>query len=38
MNPHDLILAATALESGAAVVTFNARRFAAIPGLTVITP
>jgi tRNA(fMet)-specific endonuclease VapC len=38
ISPHDLILAATAIECGAAVVTFNARRFAAIPGLTVITP
>jgi predicted nucleic acid-binding protein len=38
MSPHDLILAATALECGAAVVTFNARRFAAVPGLTVLTP
>jgi tRNA(fMet)-specific endonuclease VapC len=35
---HDLILAATALESGATVVTFNARRFAAVPGLTVVAP
>jgi tRNA(fMet)-specific endonuclease VapC len=35
---HDLILAATALETGATVVTFNARRFAAIPGLTVVEP
>jgi predicted nucleic acid-binding protein len=38
MSPHDLILAATALECGATVVTFNARRFAAVPGLTVISP
>jgi tRNA(fMet)-specific endonuclease VapC len=38
MSPHDLILAATALECGAAVVTFNAKRFAAVPGLTVLTP
>jgi tRNA(fMet)-specific endonuclease VapC len=29
---HDLILAAMALESGATIVTFNARRFAAVPG------
>jgi predicted nucleic acid-binding protein len=35
---HDLILAATALEAGATVVTFNARRFAAVPGLTVVEP
>ena len=38
VSPHDLILAATALECGATVVTFNARRFAAVPGLTVISP
>ncbi|MGA3129213.1 MAG: PIN domain-containing protein [Terracidiphilus sp.] len=37
-SPHDLILAATALEYGAALVTFNAKRFAAVPGLTVLTP
>jgi tRNA(fMet)-specific endonuclease VapC len=35
---QDLILAATALESGATVVTMNARRFEAIPGLTVVAP
>jgi tRNA(fMet)-specific endonuclease VapC len=35
---HDLILAATALENGATIITFNARRFAAVPGLTVIEP
>lgn len=35
---HDLILAATALESGATIVTFNARRFATIPGLAVVEP
>jgi len=38
VSPYDLILAATALETGAAIVTFNAKRFAAIPGLTVLTP
>jgi predicted nucleic acid-binding protein len=38
MNPHDLMLAATARESGAAIVTFNTRRFAAVPGLTVLKP
>jgi predicted nucleic acid-binding protein len=38
MSPHDLILAATALECGATVVTCNVRRFAAVPGLTVISP
>jgi tRNA(fMet)-specific endonuclease VapC len=38
IGAEDLMLAATALESGAALVTFHARRFAAIPGLTVVTP
>ena len=38
VSPHDLMLAATALECGAAVVTFNARRFAGVPGLTVLKP
>jgi predicted nucleic acid-binding protein len=38
MSPHDLILAATAQELGAAIVTFNTQRFAAIPGLTVLKP
>jgi tRNA(fMet)-specific endonuclease VapC len=38
VSPYDLILAATALETGATIVTFNAKRFAAIPGLTVLTP
>ena len=38
ISTHDLILAATALNLGAAVVTFNARRLAAVPGLTVLTP
>lgn len=37
-STHDLILAATALESGATVVTFQARRFETIPGLTAVTP
>ena len=35
---QDLILAATALESGATVLTTNTRRFAGIPGLTVVAP
>jgi len=35
---QDLILAATALESGATVVTLNTRRFEIIPGLTVVAP
>jgi len=38
VSPYDLMLAATALESGAAVVTLNARRFAGFAGLTVIKP
>lgn len=38
MSPYDLILAATAMESGATIVTFNAQRFAAVPGLTVVKP
>lgn len=38
MSPHDLILAATARECGAAIITFNTRRFAAVPGLTVLKP
>jgi len=38
MSPHDLMLAATALESGATIVTFNTRRFAAVRGLTVLKP
>lgn len=38
ISAHDLILAATALECGAAVLTLNTRRFAAVPGLTVIAP
>jgi tRNA(fMet)-specific endonuclease VapC len=38
VSMHDLILAATALESGAAVLTMNTRRFEVIPGLTVVAP
>ncbi len=38
MSPHDLMLAATARECGAAIVTFNTQRFAAVPGLTVVKP
>lgn len=38
MSPHDMILAATALDCGAAIVTFNPQRFAAVPGLTAIRP
>jgi tRNA(fMet)-specific endonuclease VapC len=35
---QDLILAATAMESGATVLTTNTRRFSAVPGLTVAAP
>ncbi len=38
IGPHDVILAATALERGDAVATFNARHFEVVPGLRVITP
>ncbi len=38
VSPHDLMLAATALECGAAVVTLNTKRFAGVPGLTVLKP
>ncbi len=38
MSPHDLMLAATARESGATIITFNTRRFAPVPGLTVLKP
>jgi tRNA(fMet)-specific endonuclease VapC len=34
----DQILAATALESGATIVTLNTKRFAAIPGLMLVAP
>lgn len=35
---YDLIVAATALESGSAVATFNRRHFARVRGLKVIEP
>jgi predicted nucleic acid-binding protein len=35
---YDLIVAATALESGSAVATFNTRHFSQIRGLRVIEP
>jgi tRNA(fMet)-specific endonuclease VapC len=35
---YDLIVAATALERGSAVATFNQRHFAQIPNLKVIKP
>ena len=38
IGAHDLIVAATALERGSEVATFNKRRFDAVPGLKVIQP
>jgi predicted nucleic acid-binding protein len=38
IGAHDLILAATALERGSAVATFNLRHFAQVPGLKVVLP
>jgi tRNA(fMet)-specific endonuclease VapC len=35
---YDLIVAATALEHGSAVATFNKRHFQNVPGLKVIEP
>ena len=35
---YDLIVAATALERGSAIATFNQRHFSQVPGLTVIEP
>jgi tRNA(fMet)-specific endonuclease VapC len=35
---YDLIVAATALERGSQVATFNRRHFDPVPGLTVIEP
>jgi predicted nucleic acid-binding protein len=35
---HDLIVAATAIEKGSAVATFNVRHFSAVKGLKVIEP
>jgi predicted nucleic acid-binding protein len=35
---YDLIVAATALERGSDVATFNRRHFAQVKGLTVIEP
>ncbi len=36
IGAHDLIVAATALENGSSVATFNKRHFAGISGLRVI--
>jgi len=38
IGSYDLILAATAIQMGSALATFNKRRFAAIKGLDVIEP
>jgi tRNA(fMet)-specific endonuclease VapC len=38
IGPYDLIVAATALERGSVVATFNQRHFQVVPGLTVIEP
>jgi tRNA(fMet)-specific endonuclease VapC len=38
IGAHDLILAATALQTGNAVATFNLRHFSAVKGLVVIEP
>lgn len=38
INAHDIILAATAIQTGHAVATLNKRHFAVIKGLKVIQP
>jgi len=38
IGDYDLIIAATALERGSAVATFNKRHFGAVKGLKVIDP
>ena len=38
IGPHDLILAATAIQTGNAVATFNVRHFSVVKGLVVIEP
>jgi tRNA(fMet)-specific endonuclease VapC len=38
IGAYDLIVAATALERGSQVATFNRRHFEAVPGLEVIEP
>ena len=38
IGDYDLIVAATALERGSAVATFNKRHFQRVPGLKVIEP
>ena len=38
IGPYDLIVAATALERGSIVATFNKRHFSQVKGLAVIQP
>jgi tRNA(fMet)-specific endonuclease VapC len=38
ISPYDVIVAATALERGSAVATFNKRHFDCVPGLKIIEP
>jgi len=38
IGPYDLIVAATALERGSMVATFNKRHFSAVKGLQIIEP
>ena len=38
IGDYDLIVAATALERGSAVATFNKRHFQRVPGLKVVEP
>jgi len=38
IGAHDLILAATALQTGSTVATFNKRHFAVVKGLNVVEP
>ncbi|MCZ7639098.1 MAG: hypothetical protein M5U12_25435 [Verrucomicrobia bacterium] len=38
IGPHDLIVAATALQRRRAVATFNAREFRHVRGLKVVEP
>lgn len=38
ISAYDLIVAATALERGSEVATFNRRHFSCVPGLKVIEP
>ncbi len=38
IRAYDVIVAATALERGSEVVTFNQRHFGIVPGLKVIEP